>query len=411
LVIGTTGISQDITERKQAEAERERLQSQLQQAQKMEAIGTLAGGIAHDFNNILGAILGYAEMAQEDSPPGSMARKDIEQVITASHRAAELVKQILAFSRQAETVHIPLQPALIVKEALKMLRSTLPSTIAIQQDIDQEAGPLLADPTQIHQVTVNLCTNAFHAMEETGGTLTISLKTKELTDEDLASEPHVHPGRFVQLSVGDTGPGISPRIREKIFEPYFTTKEVGKGTGMGLAIIHGIAKSCKGFVSYDSVLGEGTVFHVYLPVIAEPAVLEPPSSPRDLTQFGHQRILFVDDEEILAEMGKVMLERLGYLVTVRRNSLDALNTFQNQPDRFDLIITDQTMPGMTGIDMARRMLQIRPGMPIILCTGYSSLISEDKAKAFGIKGFAMKPLAKKDIAVLIPTTQHIINSS
>jgi CheY-like chemotaxis protein len=238
-------------------------------------------------------------------------------------------------------------------------------------------------------------------MEGTGGTLSISLKSRELTREDLASEPQVHPGRFVHLSISDTGPGISPNIREKIFDPYFTTKEVGKGTGMGLAIVHGIAKGYQGFVSCHSVLGEGTVFHVYLPVIAEPAIPETLSAPLDPTQLGNERILFIDDDEILAEMGKVMLERLGYRVTVRRTSLEALSTFQNQPDQFDLVITDQTMPVMTGMDLARRMLQILPDLPIILCTGYSNLISEDEARLLGIKGFAMKPLTKKDIAQLI----------
>ncbi len=400
-LIGVLGIGRDITERRRAEEENTQLQVQLQQAQKMEAIGTLAGGIAHDFNNILGAILGYAELAQEDSPPGSIVRKDIDQVVKASYRAKDLVKQILAFSRQDKTDQIPLQPGIIIKEALKMLRPSLPSTIDIQQDIDLEAGLILADPSQIHQVMVNLCTNAFHAMEETGGTLTISLKKKTLSQNDLANEPQVQPGDFVQLSISDTGPGIPPEIQEKIFDPYFTTKEVGKGTGMGLAIIHGIVKSYNGLVTCHSVLGEGAVFHVYLPVIADPTIVEIETAPLDLTQLGNERILFIDDEEILAEMGQAMLERLGYRVTVRRNSIEALNTFQNQPEQFDLVITDQTMPGMTGSDLARRMLQIRPGMPIILCTGYSNLISEGKAKLLGIKGFAMKPLAKKDIAALI----------
>ncbi len=398
------GISvyfQVITERKRLEKEQKKLQAQLQQAQKMEAIGALAGGIAHDFNNILGAILGYAEMVQEDSPAGSNMRKDIDQVVKASHRAKDLVKQILAFSRQAESDRIPLQPAIIIKEALKMLRASLPTTIAIEQDVESEVELVLADPTQIHQVIVNLCTNAFHAMEETGGTLSVSIKKASLEKNDLGSEPHVQPGDFIQLSIGDTGPGIAPEIREKIFDPYFTTKEIGKGTGMGLAIIHGIVKSYNGFVSCHSRPGEGTVFHVYLPVISDSVVPEPETAPLDLPQLGNERILFIDDEDILAEMGKVMLERLGYRVTVRKNSLEALNTFQNQPERFDLVITDQTMPGMTGSDLARRMLQIRPGMPIILCTGYSSLISEDKAKSLGIKGFAMKPLAKKDIAAII----------
>ena len=394
------GIISDITERKEAEEERKVLQVHLQQAQKMEAIGTLAGGIAHDFNNILGAILGYAELAQEDSPAGSSVRVDVDQVVRASHRAKDLVKQILAFSRQTETEHIPLQPAVIVKEAVKMLRSSLPTTIDLQQDIDEQAGLILADPTQIHQVLVNLCTNAFHAMEETGGILIFSLKRTFLTQEDLNCEPGVQPGAFVQLSIADTGAGIAPEIQGKMFDPYYTTKEVGKGTGMGLAIIHGIVKSYKGFVTCHSGPGKGTVFHVYLPVISEPTVLEVESPPLQPLHLGNERILFIDDEDILAEMGKIMLERLGYLVTVRKNSLEALNTFQNQPEQFDLVITDQTMPGMTGSDLARRMLQIRPEMPIILCTGYSSLISKDKAKSLGIKGFVLKPLAKKDIAAI-----------
>jgi PAS domain S-box-containing protein len=395
------GVIQDITERKQAEEEREKLQVQLVQAQKMESIGTLAGGIAHDFNNILGAILGYAEMAQEGSPAGSMVRKDIDQVVKASHRAKDLVKQILAFSRQAETEHIPLQPELIIKEALKLLRSSLPTTIDIQQDIEPEVGPILADPTQIHQIINNLCTNAFHAMEETGGTLTISLKNKTLTLADLTSEPHIQPGHFVEIIVGDTGSGIKPEIMDKIFDPFFTTKEVGKGTGMGLAIIHGIAHKSNGFVSCKSSPGEGTIFHVYLPVHTVTTPPEAETTPVGLIQTGIEHILFIDDEEMLAEMGKTMLERLGYRVTIETNSLEALKIMQNQPNRFDLVITDQTMPGMTGSDLARRMLQIRPGLPIILCTGFSNMISEEKARIYGIKGFAMKPLAKKDLASLI----------
>ncbi|HBG21002.1 MAG TPA: PAS domain S-box protein, partial [Desulfobulbaceae bacterium] len=361
----------------------------------------LAGGIAHDFNNILGAILGYAEMVQEDSPEGSRVRDDIDQVVIASHRAKELVKQILAFSRQTKANRIKLQPEVIIKEAVKMLRSSLPTTIDIRQNVDQDVGIILADPVQIHQILANLTTNAFHAMEETGGTITISLKRKELTPTEVISEPDVQPGPFVQISVGDTGPGIAPEIREKIFDPYFTTKAVDKGTGMGLAIIHGIAKNYGGFVSCQSQPGEGAEFHVYLPLVADPALVETASVSSGLTQPGNERILLIDDEEILAEMGKSMLERLGYRVTIRTNSIVALNTFQTQPDQFDLVITDQTMPGMTGLDLARRMLQIRPGMPIILCTGFSNLISEDKAKIYGIKGFAMKPLAKKDLGNMI----------
>ena len=394
-----TSIIRDITERKKQEQTRVMLQAQLNHAQRMEAIGTLAGGIAHDFNNILAAILGYAEMAQEDSLQGSIVKKDIDQVIKAGHRAKELVKQILAFSRQTESEKIPIQTATIVTEAIKMLRSFLPTTIDINKSIDPNAGLILADPTQINQILMNLCTNAFHAMEDVGGSLSISLKNRKLTQDDLLNEPQVQPGDFVQLSVGDTGAGIPPEIRERIFDPYFTTKEVGKGTGLGLSIIHGIVKSSGGIVSYQSQPGEGTVFHILLPAITNTDL--PENSQEELVQAGNEHILFIDDEAMLAEMAKLMLERLGYRVTTQTNGIEALTTFRNSPDEFDLVITDQTMPGMTGGDLAHRLLQIRPSLPIILCTGYSSQISEEKAKSLGIKGFGKKPLAQKDIASLI----------
>ena len=392
-------IVRDITGRKKAEEERKNMQSQLQQAQKMEAIGTLAGGIAHDFNNILGAILGYAEIAQEDCRSGSVNPSDLDQVIQAGNRARELVKQILAFSRQAESQKIPLQPTVIVKESIKLLRSLLPTTIEIRQDIDPEADLVLADPTQIHQIIMNLCTNSFHAMEDTGGTLSISLRNKVLTPQDLSSVPHVQPGRFVQLSVTDSGPGITQDILEKVFDPYFTTKEAGKGTGMGLAIVHGIVKSFGGFAVCRSDIGRGTVFEISLPSLLKK--IEPEAKSVELIPVGTERILFIDDEEMLAKMGRTMLERLGYSVTVRMSSIEALTTFKNQPDAFDLVITDQTMPGMTGIDLARSLMQIRPGIPIILCSGYSNLISEEKARLIGIRGFALKPLAKNQIALHI----------
>ena len=389
----------DITERKRAEEETRRLQAQLMQAQKMEAIGTLAGGIAHDFNNILGAILGYAEMVQDACPAHSTVAHDIEQVLKAGNRAKELVKQILAFSRQAKADQVPLQPALIIKEAVKMLRSSLPATITIRQDLSPDAGFILADPTQIHQIMMNLCTNALHAMELEGGILTVSLRKKELGRDDVVDMPHMKPGKYLQLSIQDTGIGISPEIRERIFDPYFTTKEVGKGTGMGLSIVHGIAQSLGGSIVCDSRPGAGTVFNLFLPAVEGHALQEGGAAENIPT--GHEHILLVDDEEILVEMGKTLLERLGYRVTARKNSIEALTTFQNQPEAFDLIITDQTMPGMTGIDLSRRILQIRPEIPILLCTGYSSLISEEKALALGIRGFIMKPLTNKDIAVSI----------
>jgi signal transduction histidine kinase len=375
------------------------LGAELLQSQKMEAIGTLAGGIAHDFNNILSVIIGYAEMAEQDSTTGSMVKNDIKQVLKASHRAKDLVKQILTFSRHTTTEPVVIQAAAVINETIKLLRSSLPTTIAIRADIDQESSNILADPTQIHQILMNLCTNAFHAMEETGGILGISLKKKSLQWSDFPSESNVQPGDFLELSIADTGSGMAPEIQEKIFDPYFTTKEVGKGTGMGLAIIHGIVKSYGGFVTFESQAGEGTVFHVYFPALAD--AIQPGTKLLDLLPLGNESILFVDDEEILAEMGKQLLERLGYRVTVKQNSIEALSTFQNQPNQFDLIITDQTMPGMTGFDLAKKILQLRPGMPIILCTGYSTQVSKDKAISYGIKGFALKPLTKKDIAVLI----------
>ena len=397
--VGAIESIRDITEQKQGEAERDRLKSQLLQAQKMEAIGSLAGGIAHDFNNILGALLGYAEMVRDDSPPGSSIAGDIEQVIKAGLRASELVKQILTFSRQDNAKRIALQPAAIISEAVKLLRPSLPSTIDIRQDVDPRAGPVLADPSQLHQILVNLCTNAYHAMEETGGILGISLKKTEFSAEDLIRGPQIKPGEFVQLSVSDTGPGMSPELRARIFEPYFTTKEPGKGTGMGLAIVHGIVMSYGGYITCYSQPGEGTVFHVFLPVVAGEILAE--AKTVEPIPVGSEHILFIDDEEILGEMARTMLERLGYTVTVKNNSLDALATFQNQPDRYDLVITDQTMPGMTGIDLSQRLLQIRPDLPIILCTGFSNLVSKEQARVLGIREFALKPLAKKDIAQLI----------
>lgn len=389
----------DITERKRMEEDRKHLQTQLQQAQKMEAIGTLAGGIAHDFNNILGAILGYAEMAKDDCLSGSVNPQDLDQVIQAGHRAKDLIKQILAFSRQTKAQKIPLQAAKIVKDSIQLLRSSIPVTIVIQQDIDPETDLILADPTQFHQIVMNLCTNAYHAMEETGGTLTISLGNKFLTQQDMIGIAHAQTGHFVQLAISDNGSGIPLEIQEKMFDPYFTTKETGRGTGMGLAIVHGIVKSYDGFITCHSEVGMGTVFKINLPALSGQNLQE--TEKVEMPPVGTEHILLIDDEPMLVELGKTMLERLGYTVTARTNSFEALTTFKNQPETFDGVITDQTMPGMTGLDLARRMLQIRPDLPIILCTGYSSIISEEKAKTMGIKGFALKPIAMKDIAALI----------
>ena len=400
-IVRYLGTVMDITERKQAEEEKKALQAQLIQAQKMEAIGTLAGGIAHDFNNILGAVIGYAEMAREDSPAGSNIAHDLDRVLEASGRATNLVKQILAFSRDASSERISMEPIHLVKEAVKLLRPALPSTITIKQRLEAATSPILADPTQIHQIVMNLCTNAFHAMEHGGGILDISLEERTVSPQEIPLQTNAHAGKYVVLSISDTGPGIAPEIKSKIFEPYFTTKEIGKGTGMGLSIIHGIVTSMDGFVTCESELGKGAKFHIFFPAAereAASAIL-----PVEQVRHGKERILFIDDEDILVEMGKIMLERLGYKVTTRTNSIEALAHFQNSPDQYDAVITDQTMPGMTGFDLARRMLQIRPDLPIILCTGYSNLVDEEQAKMIGIKGFIMKPMSKKDIGTLLKT--------
>ncbi len=381
------------------EEEKKSLEAQLLQSRKMEAIGTLAGGIAHDFNNILGAIIGFAEMAQEEVAEGSRVRRDLDKVLEASHRAAALVKQILAFSRRADAERIALAPIHLVKEVIKFLRPTLPSTIVIRQDYDVPTKSILANPTEFHQVVMNLCTNAFHAMEHTGGTLDITLKHCHFSASELQQYPSVRPGDFVRLSIKDSGCGIAPEIQSRIFDPYFTTKEIGKGTGMGLAIVHGIVTHAGGFITCESELGCGTTFSLFLPTIEQPETsLQPPATPLPSGQ-GH--LLLVDDEVILADINTAMLQSLGYTVTAFNNSLEALQEFTRNPNRYDAVITDQTMPGLTGMGLAEQILQIRPTLPIILCTGYSNLTNEQLAKEIGIQGFLMKPITKNTIATLL----------
>ncbi len=390
---------EDISERREAEEARRKLEGQLLQAQKMEAIGTLAGGIAHDFNNMLSAILGYADMARASCGDDSPVADDLEQILKASRRARDLVKQILAFSRQVDTVPIPLYPAVIVKEVVRMVRPSLPSTIDIAAEIDEQAGPVLVDPTQLHQIILNLCSNASHAMEAGSGTLTIGLQQVELARQEQ-EESTLPPGNYVRLRVADNGSGISPEVQKRMFDPFFTTKEVGRGTGMGLATVHGIVKSCGGAILCRSRLGEGTSFAVFLPVTGKASLTVGEERQRPLPTGGG-RILLVDDEEILVDVGLATLARLGYQATVQTSARAALALFEADPAGFDAVITDQTMPEMTGMEMARRMLAIRPDLPIILCTGFSTQVSEEQALAEGVRAFALKPLTPQDLGSIL----------
>ncbi|MFP5212618.1 MAG: response regulator [Acidobacteriota bacterium] len=388
----------DITERKRAEEEKERLQAQLNQAHKMEVIGTLAGGIAHDFNNILSPIMGYTEMALTEIPKDSPLRRDLEQIAAASLRARELVKQILAFARDGENKKRPLCASLVIKEALELLRSTLPSTIEIRRHISKEAAAstIVCDPTQLHQILLNLCTNSAHAMREKGGVLQVDLENVQFGPDMAPNPPEAEPGPYLRLSVTDTGHGMTQEVMRRIFDPYFTTKSPGEGTGLGLSTVYGIVNSHKGFISVESQPGEGSVFHVLLPRIEpQPVARERTDEPM---RTGRGRVLLVDDEGPLLEMTRRLLDRLGYRVVARSSSIAALDEFRNDPKRFDLIVTDQTMPHMTGADLSREILSIRPDIPVILCTGFSETVTEENARAIGIRKMFMKPFSVKELA-------------
>ncbi len=379
----------------EVEKEKKNLAKQLQQAQRMESIGTLAGGIAHDFNNILGSILGFTELSLGEVQKGSSLERNLNGVYDAGLRASELVQQILTFSRQTEQELKPVQVSLIVKEALKLLRASLPATIEIRQEIKSD-GLIMGDPTRVHQVLMNLCTNAGHAMEEHGGVLVVSLSNMELYSDFTDKYPELNPGPYLRLMVSDTGYGIRPEILDKIFDPFFTTKEKHEGTGMGLSVVHGIVKGYGGVVYAESGPGKGTRFKVLLPAV------ERKTESEERTNIplakGTEHILFVDDEEYLIDIGKKMLESLGYKVMTSTSGSEALRIFSDHPNRFDLVITDLTMPVIKGDELAKKLIAVRPDLPVILCTGFSSKIKEETAMASGIKAFVMKPFLMRDIA-------------
>jgi PAS domain S-box-containing protein len=388
-VIGVFAAARDVSDQQM-------LQAQLRQAQKMEALGTLSGGIAHDFNNILAAIIGFTELLKDHMPDDSRDRRYAQRVLEAGIRGRELVRQMLTFSRQTEQERKPLRLSSIVKESVKLLRASIPSTIQIRLKVASESGLILGDPVQVQQVLMNLATNAAFAMRETGGSLDIELS--DFSVSTAGAKPNaVEPGQYMRLTVRDTGVGIPREIMDRVFDPFFTTKKVGEGTGLGLSVVLGIVKQAHGHIAVESEPGRGSTFSIYFPKTHEAKVAEGEEGDESIPT-GYERILFVDDEEALVEIGEELLAELGYEVTVRTSSREALALFRLEPSRFDLVITDQTMPDMTGIQFASEVLTLRPEVPVILCTGFSHTATEKSAKAAGIKGFVMKPLTKRELA-------------
>jgi nitrogen-specific signal transduction histidine kinase/ActR/RegA family two-component response regulator len=376
--------------------ERRKVEEQLWESQKMEAVGTLAGGIAHDFNNILAGMLGFTEMAMDDVPPEHPVFSHLSHVLKGGMRARDLVKQILAFSRKTSHKRSPIALSPLITETIRFLRASISATIQIAFTMTATSDTVLATPMEVQQILMNLATNASLAMGEAGGALEISLIDTDFAPDSPVLGPDVMPGEYVQLIVKDTGTGMSPEVMKRIFEPFFTTREVGKGTGMGLAIVYGIVKDLHGTITVESEAGKGSTFRVSLPKIeakAKEEQLQTGQIPR-----GTESVLFVDDEDELIEWGQAVLERLGYSVVTLTNPTEALKIFSSDPSRFDLVITDQAMPAMTGVQLAGKLLEIRPDIPIILCTGHSENASSETARQAGIRQFLMKPLIKQELA-------------
>jgi nitrogen-specific signal transduction histidine kinase/ActR/RegA family two-component response regulator len=374
------------------------LEVRIQQAQKMESIGNLAGGIAHDFNNILFAVVGMSELLLDDLVPGTPEHENAQEILLAGKRGRDLANQILAFCHQSEQKMIPVRFQQVLREVFKLVRSTIPANFEISKDIQNDCGLMLADPTQLHQVAMNLITNAYHAVEPDNGKISVELK-EIVVSPDVTGSP-LAPGRYALFCVSDTGCGIDPLIMDRIYDPYFTTKSTGKGTGLGLAVVYGIVKAHHGDIRVSSVLGQGAQFSVYLPLLERPAA-EVQQKTMESLGGGHEKILLVDDDHLLARLEKQMLERLGYHVTVRVNSLEALEAFRANPGAYDLVMTDMAMPNMTGDQLARKLIAIQPDLPVIICTGFSERIDQCKAAELGIKGFLMKPIVRSEMAQMV----------
>ena len=387
---------QDISDRKKAEAQHRKMEDKIRKAQKMESLGTLAGGIAHDFNNILAAILGYSELAQYASPADSKLQGYLSQISQSSLRAKNIVQQILTFSRQGLSEKKPIDISRVIDEALQLIMSTLPATIDIIKNISPNLSPVVADETQVHQIVMNLCTNAYHAMKNTGGMLNVSLTAVTIQDQDMQNYPGMNPGHYLKLSIADTGCGIPPETINQIFDPYFTTKPAGEGTGLGLSTVHGIVKNHGGSIRVYSEVGSGTIFHVLFPS----AVETDQTAGGQAGQFppGSGCILFVDDEKPLIELGRDQMKELGYQVETRGSAIDAIEAFRADPMKYDLVITDMAMPGMTGDEMIRHIKTIRPKIPIIICSGFSDRLNPRAMEAIGINAVLMKPVIFADLA-------------
>lgn len=378
----------DVTDRKQAE-------EQLRRAQKMEALGTLTGGVAHDFNNVLAAIIGFTEMVRDRLHPESRDAHSLDRVMEAALRGRDLIKQMLAFSRKTEQKRQPVQLSSTVKETMRLLQGSVPTTISTNFKVNSESGLIFGDPVQLEQVLLNLCTNAVYAMREKGGTIDIELSDFEVSHEKSNG---MKPGPYAKLTVRDTGTGIPAENIDKVFDPFFTTKRPDEGTGLGLSVVHGIIHQHDGYISVESRPEKGSLFTICLPRISQHLSSIGTTTSEVIPNGRHERILFIDDEELLAEMAEGLLRQLGYQVTVRTSSKEALALFRLDPSRFDLVLTDQTMPDMTGMELAREVIALRPGMPVILSTGFSHLVDADSARQAGIKALAMKPLTKREIA-------------
>jgi PAS domain S-box-containing protein len=395
-------IATDVTRQREEEETRLKLEEQLRESQRLEAVGTLSGGIAHDFNNLLAIIIGNTELALDAVPEDSPGSHELKRVFTAALRGRDLVKQILAFSRKSAQHAQPFSLMPLIKETAKLLRSTISTTIEIRLDLEAEHDTVIADPTQMQQVLLNLTTNAAQAMAE-GGVMTVALREITLDTQNLLPDPDLNTGDYLVLSVADTGEGMDDSVRQRIFEPFFTTKRQGKGSGLGLSVVYGIVKSQGGAITVSSTKGKGSTFRVFVPKAQERAPGDAVAKPAFLPT-GRGSILVVDDEELIASMVEQSLSRLGYEMYAETDPEAALNLFRRDPARFDLVITDQAMPRMTGLTLAKRLLQVRRDIPILLCTGYSATVDEKSAKDAGIKGFLMKPLTRDQLAVVVKQT-------